>query len=523
MHIKVLVLLFLICFSSYGQNQRDKDIAYRNFQREMYKKDIYTSLNSDFNGDSINEYLHDPNEFKPYQNKYFNIIGSDAWLKYDYKKFQIKVIPTFDIEGGVGSDNSFIFSRGLLIYGQIGEKFKYYAINREAQIDLPEQNRYEFYNKRKYIIPNLGTVKVLNNELMEASFSSGEISYKPNEYFEISFGNGNHFFGEGYHSLFLSDNSYAYPSLKLHSEFGRLRYSVLYSQFLNLHQKEEVFGTTFQKKGGVFKYIEIDIHKRFSLSFFEGVIFQMEDSNHTRGFEIGYLNPIIFLRPVEFSLGSPDNALMGLGFKSNWKSKGVFYGQFVLDDINVSKMINGEGHFQSKYGTQLGWKHYNFIGRKDWFMQAEFNYVRPYVYGHKEISQNYGHYNQALAHPLEANFYQLFIRSIYRHKRFEFSVKGELFIKGENDDNDLSYGGDIFVSELNAVNGVGSFGNHTGQGADANGYAYRASVSYIANPFINMKYTIGLSGRSQNNWNRSSDYFFIGVKSDLFRNYQNLY
>ena len=47
----------------------------------------------------------------------------------------------------------------------------------------------------------------------------------------------------------------------------------------------------------------------------------------------GYLNPLIFLRPLEFALGSPDNAFIGITGKYKLYKNGFIYGQLGLDDL----------------------------------------------------------------------------------------------------------------------------------------------------------------------------------------------
>ena len=41
----------------------------------------------------------------------------------------------------------------------------------------------------------------------------------------------------------------------------------------------------------------------------------MNHAPGVKGFDINYLNPIAMLRPIEFSLNSPDNVLIGLNSK----------------------------------------------------------------------------------------------------------------------------------------------------------------------------------------------------------------
>ena len=83
----------------------------------------------------------------------------------------------------------------------------------------------------------------------------------------------------------------------------------------------------------------------------------------------------------------------------------IFYSQFILDDFNISRKKDSDenyqsGFFQNKYGYQMGLKG----NLKDINFLIEYNQVQPYTYGHRTILQNYSHMNQALAHPLGANF-----------------------------------------------------------------------------------------------------------------------
>jgi len=69
----------------------------------------------------------------------------------------------------------------------------------------------------------------------------------------------------------------------------------------------------FHRKHGSFHFLNLRIGKRAQVGIMEAIIWK-SDTARDRGFDINYLNPFVFLRPVEFSLGSPDNALLGLNF-----------------------------------------------------------------------------------------------------------------------------------------------------------------------------------------------------------------
>ena len=87
--------------------------------------------------------------------------------------------------------------------------------------------------------------------------------------------------------------------------------------------------------------MDIEINKFIRFGVFEAVLWQDRDDFYVRGFDLEYLNPIIFYRPVEFSKHSPDNVLMGSTFNINYNNTNL-YGQLVLDDLNISRARDGD-------------------------------------------------------------------------------------------------------------------------------------------------------------------------------------
>jgi hypothetical protein len=149
-------------------------------------------------------------------------------------------------------------------------------------------------------------------------------------------------------------------------------------------------------------HLSVNLGKSTNIGFYEAVIF-----NRTTGFELNYLNPIIFYRFVEGMLGSADNALLGLNFRTNIAKSISVYGQLMIDEFNTSDLFNGKGSWNSKLGYQLGVKYFDVLGVRNLDLQVEGNVVRPYAYSHFNVFSNYTQYNQPLAHPLGSNFEEL--------------------------------------------------------------------------------------------------------------------
>jgi hypothetical protein len=102
-------------------------------------------------------------------------------------------------------------------------------------------------------------------------------------------------------------------------------------------------------------YLDVNIGKKNSLTvgIFEAVMWKPAAS---RGYELHYLNPIIFLRPVENSVGSPDNALLGTNIRWKLNSRNTLYAQLMLDELLLDEVRAGKGWWGNKQAFQLGYK-----------------------------------------------------------------------------------------------------------------------------------------------------------------------
>ena len=67
-------------------------------------------------------------------------------------------------------------------------------------------------------------------------------------------------------------------------------------------------------------------------------------------FDINYMNPIIFYRPVEYSIGysRQGNALLGLSLKYKMTSTSHMYGQLVLDEFRLEDFRAQNGAWRNK-------------------------------------------------------------------------------------------------------------------------------------------------------------------------------
>jgi hypothetical protein len=167
---------------------------------------------------------------------------------------------------------------------------------------------------------------------------NGYVSFTPHKWFNIQAGRGKNFIGDGYRSLMLSDNAYSYPYLKLETHVWHIKYMVLYTAMKDVRMGPGN-SKMHNEKYSTMHYLSWNVSKRINFSFFESIVWQGQDTLVDRGFEMSYLNPMIFFRPVEYSLGSADNALMGFGLKIKIADKSQLYAQFVLDEFLMSEVL----------------------------------------------------------------------------------------------------------------------------------------------------------------------------------------
>ena len=240
-----------------------------------------------------------------------------------------------------------------------------------------------------------------------------------------------------------------------------------------------------------------------------------------KGYEIAYLNPIIFYRPVEFSKQSNKaNALMGVNLRVTSKYL-VFYGQFLLDDLNVSRHKSSNdsysgGFFQNKYGYQIGLKG----TLKDVDFLVEYNQVQPYTYGHRTVLQNYAHMNQALAHPLGANFRELI--NLFQMKKGKWIYKLKSIVSSVGLDSlDTHYGQNIFASDYQATTGgQDSYGNFNGQGVRTTILSCQAEISYAFSHFdIFSSFYYRYMNSDILDYNKS--YYSIGIRTFPFSSFED--
>lgn len=277
---------------------------------------------------------------------------------------------------------------------------------------------------------------------------NGYVDAAAGKYFRFTLGRGKHFIGEGMRSLFLSDNAYSYPYFKITTTAWHLRYVNLFTRMSDIRGAGGD-PTRNLRKFASFHYLSWNISKRVNAGLFEAIVWQDNDPAYPRGFDINYLNPAVFLRPVEFSLGSPDNALLGFAFNVKVGRRTLLYSQLMLDEFLKDNVQAGTGWAGNKQAFQLGVVAHGAFGAKPLTLRGEFNYVRPFMYTHSDTRQNYSHAGEPLAHPYGSNFWEALVQGEWRKDRWLVRELFSAALMGQDtsDAPNSSYGSNIFLPE----------------------------------------------------------------------------
>ncbi len=454
---------------------------------------------------------------KLFDEHFFAITGPDYWISID---------PVIDLRVGKDNLNTKIFqnTRAIRVEGSLGQKFSFSSTIAENYAVFPKfLDRYAWHT-RPAIVPGYGLNKSEDHIHIDYPYAAGYIAYKPGKFFFFELGHGKHFIGEGYRSLFLSDNATNYPYFKISARFWHVKYTTMWTAYQDLRPEFTVNGV-YKKKFSAIHYISWNATKKLNFGFFESVIWYNENR---RGFDVNFLNPVIFFKTAEYEAGSnASNTVVGLSSRYRLPYKISIYGQFLLDEMTVKKFFGEKGYWGNKFGYQIGAKYHDVFNIRNLFIRAEYNHVRPYTYAHNTVD-NYAHNYQALAHPWGANFKEILFEQQYRKKRLyahNILISGQ---KGFDFPNDsVAYGGDVYryIRPQDKAND-----KYMLQGNRGKIFYDNFEAGYIINPATNLKLFVGFIYRKtsidvplKTVKNEIVKYFYIGIKTHLWNDHFDIF
>lgn len=384
----------------------------------------------------------------------FNFLGKNKRdvFSVDQPGFRMYVNPVLYLTGGLDRNNDpaaansqlplYNNQRGLVIRGSLGNRVGFHTEVSDYLTRIPEFRYRDF--RSTGTIPGEENVKQFGDQNGVNYFKTrGYLTVKAADWLRIKVGKDRVHWGNGWQSLFLSDHSADALMLNLHAKFWKLEYMSHFAQFIDYFPgKSDVTGD-FPRKYGAFHTLLFRPIPQLTVGVFEALMYGQNQPYGRRGFELQYLNPVIFYRSAEQLIGSPDNAMIGASVKANLFNTIQIYGQGAIDDFNFGNRVNGPGYWGNQWAVQGGVKYYNAFTVPTLDLQLEYNRVKPYVYQHYSVVTNFSNYGSSLGHAAGANVED--VHMIIRYHplpAWNLQLVGSLMSQGLNQDGD-NYGWDI--------------------------------------------------------------------------------
>ena len=461
-----------------------------------------------------------PFKFYAFKNLFFSTTLNEKPEKRNWFNFQIH--PVADVETGydlltLKSVNS--AAGGLHLKANINDDFTLAFTGVGGKISLP------FFLdttiSQTALLPGIGQGYRKGDGYTYSDFT-GYISYSPNHnrIFNFQAGRDKHFIGDGYRSLLLSDYAPATPFFRINVNIWRLQYNVWYTLMNDVSRAMGV-KNNFRAKYGTFHYLSYNIVKELNIGIFETVVWRGTDTNQSRVFDVNYLNPVIFYRPVEYSIGSPDNSFMGMNVNVTLRKTLKLYGQLALDEFYLKEIRARRGWWANKQAWQLGAKYINALGVKGLELQAEYNQARPYTYSHGLSDQNYSHYGMPLAHPFGANFKELLGFINYRRGSWAVSAQGMYAIIGRDSSATSNVGQNIFLSYTTRPF---EYGHFTTQGIRHTILQSHLKFTWYIVPDMNARFELGYIQRGEQDtrgYTLQNPYVYVAFRTGFWNNYRD--
>lgn len=437
------------------------------------------------------------------------------------KSSRWRIFPMVNLLSGVDANSShtrgtYELGGGLGIGGDIGKNFSFYG---DVWVQYGRYPLFlENYMLRREVNPGKGYARWDGTGMAAWDFTA-YLSYSPLKPFNLQAGVGKNHWGDGIRSLILSDQATSYPFLKITTTIWNIKYVNLFNAMYDIRGASGNYDR-FALKFSSMHMLSWNISQRVNVSLWESVIWQNRDNDNLRGFDVNYLNPIIFYRPVEYAQGSSDRVTLGTNVSVKVGRNTKLFAQIAIDEFLLDSLLARNGWFGNKQALQVGAKSFDVFNIEGFDLRGEFNLIRPFFYQHVSVKQNHAHFNEPLAHTLGNNLYEGIVAGRYQRDRWVFDAQLVVAQYGTNPDT-LNLGGDIWRTDSDPQRPVS--GHRTGQGVEHWLAALDLRVGYILDPHWGLRLELGYVPRYL--WvegNANYTHFLqVGIRTTLWNRNRN--
>jgi hypothetical protein len=325
------------------------------------------------------------------------------------------------------------YAGGANLRGMIGRGFGFYA-SAVRNVESPPSFVRDWIAEHN-AVPGAGRYDTYHHNGYVYWDVRGGLTFKALKYFDFQIAYDRNYLGNGYRSLLLSDFAKNYVFGKVTTRIWKFQYTHIYTPFIPQFENERVEKHPVGRRMTAFHHLSINATKWLNVAFFQSV--SIVDRNDWL-----YMIPVIYYPVASIKSNKPANNIGGFEFKANVAKKAQVYGQLLVDNLKFKELTKGSGWWNNRFGVQLGAKTINLFGIDNLDLQLEMNAVRPFTYAADSLG-SYTHYNQPLAHPLGANFFEgIGILRYQPHKRINTSLRLITWKQGI-DSSEVSNGGNI--------------------------------------------------------------------------------
>lgn len=321
------------------------------------------------------------------------------FVEVNKDRFFFAMNPVLGAEYGYEKDNDdpiYHFAGGLTMRAVFGNNLGFYASavrNEESPPSFVRERIQEFN-----AVPGATSFKINDKRYSYNDIRAG-VTFNVLRIFNFQVAYDRNFIGNGYRSLFLSDYAGNYLFGKASTRVWKFKYQHIYAPMVPQYdvaqeQPDRVIGRSVM----AIHHLSINATRWLNLALFQSITINNR-------LQWPYMAPIMYYPISKLTNKRPDNDISGFEFKANIAKRAQIYGQLLFDNVDLKQVFKGNGWWNNRYGVQLGAKYVNLFGVNNLDLQLEMNAVRPFTYA-SDTAGSYTHYNQMLAHPLGANFFE---------------------------------------------------------------------------------------------------------------------
>lgn len=245
-------------------------------------------------------------------------------------------------------------------------------------------------------------------KLKNYDYTSAYLKYyfEPLEKFGISvqFGREKTTFGYGYGSkTVLSGTNPDLDFLKLNASYGIIRFTSLYASTVGYFSP--VRDNRYTKYLSL-QRLKIALPDLFDASISTSIVYNGR-------IDFAYLNPILFWPFAEKSLQDRDNKNFIFDFQTRFLKDVELQGTLYIDDDELFGFATGKINRVEKIAYQIGTYIYEPFSMKNLSFVVEYTKIRPYVYSHYDIRNNYTSYGVSLGHRIGPNADEICTKLMY--------------------------------------------------------------------------------------------------------------